>query len=133
MIGAQVQKAIKTALASVASGRIYDRPPENPTYPYLTIGDEQITNDGGSNSDQTCRDGWEVFSDIHIWSKPKTGDKSVLKGLVADTVAAIIAIASIDSFDLLSVELENDIVRREPDGITERAILSFRFIIQPGS
>ncbi len=135
MIGPQVQKAIKGALAtaSVAGGRIYDRPPADPVFPYLTIGDEQVINDGGSDSDQTCRDGWEVISDVHVWSRPKTGDKAVLKQTVATVTTTIIAITSIDDFDLISINLENSNSNRGSDGNTEHAILSFRFVIQPES
>src|SRR5690606_34227972 len=67
MIGPELQKAIYDALKTVpavAGGRVYDSVPSNAEFPYVTIGGEQTVDDGNS-----CEDGWEVFTDVHVWSR----------------------------------------------------------------
>jgi hypothetical protein len=128
MIGAEVQKAIFSALdgASVASGRIYDQVPTSPIFPYITIGDEQVIDDSN-----TCQDGWEVFPDVHCWSRPESGSKVEVKELAASVVAAVTAITSITGFSLVSITHETTRVFRDPDGLTEHAVCSFRALIDP--
>lgn len=128
MIGDQLQKAIYAKLVSdsVASGRIYDRVPENPTFPYVTIGDEDILNDGN-----TCNDAWTVYHDIHAWSRPSTGSKVEVKGLVASIVNSVANTLTLTGFEVILAELENVRTLRDPDGITEHAVVSIRYEIQP--
>jgi hypothetical protein len=128
MIGAEVQKSIYSALsgASVASGRIYDEVPGEPVFPYVTIGDEQIIDDGN-----TCQDGWEVYPDVHCWSRSETGSKVEVKTLAAAVVTAVTGIASIAGFSLVSISHETTRVFRDPDGLTEHAVVSFRALIDP--
>lgn len=130
MIGAELQKAIWSALAesspAVAGGRVYDQVPGDPTFPYVTIGDEQVLDDGNS-----CGDAWEVFSDIHVWSRPASGSKAEAKGIVADIVPLVVAIAGVENFDVVSAQLQNSRTVRDPDGLTEHAVLTFRFLLDP--
>jgi hypothetical protein len=128
MIGAEVQKAIFAALdgASVASGRIYDQVPAEPVFPYVTIGDEQVIDDSN-----TCQDGWEVYPDVHCWSRPETGSKVEVKTLAAAVVTAVTSIISITGFSLVSITHETTRVFRDPDGKTEHAVVSFRALIDP--
>jgi hypothetical protein len=129
MIGSQVQKALFAALDGappLAGGRIYDRVPADPTFPYITIGDEQVVDDGNS-----CEDGWEVFADIHIWSRPATGSKVEVKDLVAAVVARLNTPLSVADLIVVIAELQNARTMRDPDGITEHAVLTFRYVLQP--
>lgn len=128
MIGAELQKAIFAALdgASVASGRIYDQVPAEPVFPYVTIGDEQVIDDSN-----TCQDGWEVYPDVHCWSRPETGSKVEVKELAASVVAAVTGIVAITGFSLVSITHETTRVFRDPDGLTEHAVCSFRVLIDP--
>lgn len=130
MIGAELQRAIFAALsgASVASGHIYDNPPpiDKRPYPNVTIGDEQIIDDSN-----TCQEGWEVFLDVHCWSRPESGSKVEVKELAASVVAAVTAITSITGFSLVSITHETTRVFRDPDGLTEHAVCSFRALIDP--
>lgn len=126
MIGAQVQAALYAALngATDCGARIYDRVPEGAVFPYVTIGDEQVINDG----DQ-CTDGWEVIPDVHVWSRPVNGSKAEVKTIAAQVVAAVLGISAIDGFDLASVHHETTRFLRDPDGKTEHAVLTFRLVI----
>lgn len=130
MIGAQIQAGIYSAITgispAVAGGRVYDQVPEDPTFPYLTIGDEQVIDDGNS-----CEDGWEVFSDVHIWARPPEGSKAAIKGIIANIVPVITALTSVTGFNIVIVELNSSRVLRDPDGKTEHAIVTFRFVLSP--
>ncbi|TIM24710.1 MAG: DUF3168 domain-containing protein [Mesorhizobium sp.] len=128
MIGAQVQKAIFAALDGVtlAGANIFDQVPESNPFPRITIGDEQVIDDGN-----TCQDGWEVFSDVHCWSRPDAGSKVEVKTLAGEVVSAVCAIAAIAGFSLVSIEHQTTRVFRDPDGLTEHAVVSFRALIDP--
>lgn len=129
MIGPQVQAAIYTALtgANVCEGRVYDQVPPEPVFPYLTIGDEQLIDD----SDQ-CTDAADVIADIHAWSRPADGSKAEVKTIAAQAVAALKTIAAIAGFELVSVQHETTRVMRDPDGKTEHAVVTFRFVLTAG-
>lgn len=128
MIGPELQGAIYSALtaANVASDRVYDRVPKEPTFPYVTIGDEQVIDDSN-----TCQDGWEVFPDVHCWSRPVNGSKAEVKTLAAAVVTAVTGITSIAGFSLVSITHETTRVFRDNDGLTEHAVVSFRALIDP--
>lgn len=128
MIGAEVQKAIFAALDGVtlAGANVFDQVPESNPFPRITIGDEQVSDDGN-----TCGDGWEVFSDVHCWSRPVAGSKEEVKTLAAQVVGAVRAIASIAGFSLVSIEHQTTRIFRDPDGLTEHAVCSFRAIVDP--
>lgn len=126
MIGEEVQRALYQALTPVVpDARVYDRVPIGASLPYVTIGDEQVVDDGN-----TCDNGWEVFSDVHIWSRANGGFQEA-KLLVATIVPAIVGITSIDGHHLISVEVENTRIFRDPDGLTSHGVISVKFIINP--
>ncbi len=129
MIGSEVQKAIYAALnapTALAGGRTYDRVPPDPMFPYITIGDEQVVDDGNS-----CEDGWEVFADVHIWSRPATGSKVEVKDLVAAVVTRLNTPLTVIGFIVIVTELQSARTLRDPDGITEHAVLTLRYVLQP--
>lgn len=128
MIGAQLQAAVYAALsgASVASGRVYDRVPETAAFPYVTIGDEQVVDDSSD-----CQKGWEVFLDIHCWSRPSAGSKAEVKALAASVVDVVEAITTISGFTLVQILHETSRFLRDPDGLTEHGICTFRALIDP--
>lgn len=129
MIGSQLQKAIFAALnteTAVAGGRIYDRVPENATFPYVTIGDDQVLDDGNS-----CDDGWEVFADVHVWSRPDSGSKAEVKDLAASVGSRLAATLTVTGFTVIIAALESSRTFRDPDGLTEHSVLTFRYVLQP--
>lgn len=129
MIGGALQKAIYAALTAapaICDGRVYDNPPgaKKRRYPYVTIGDEQALDDGTS-----CGDGWEVFSDIHVWSRSATKSKLEAK----DIAAAVVGRLTADSFAVpgFTVTSQMQTVRtmRDADGITEHAAATIRHLL----
>lgn len=126
MIGPHVQKAIHDALtgAAICSGRVYDRVPEKPTYPYVTLGDEQVLD--ASNS---CGDGWDIIADVHVWSRPDATSKAEVKTVASAVVNAVMAMTTIAGFSLAQVNFETMQTRRETDGLTEHSICVFRVLV----
>jgi hypothetical protein len=66
-----MQKAVVARLKATAGvtalvgQRIYDRVPQDATFPYVEIGDFQSVDD----SAPPCVDGCEVFIEIQVWSR----------------------------------------------------------------
>jgi hypothetical protein len=68
---------------------------------------------------------------VHCWSRPANGSKAEVKTLAATVVAAVTGISSITGFSLVSITHETTRVFRDPDGLTEHAVCSFRALIDP--
>lgn len=129
MIGSALQKAIFAKLnevTAIAGGRIYDQVPASPTFPYITIGDEQVVDDGNA-----CDDGWEVFPAVHVWSRPATGSKAEVKDLLASVVSRLNTALTVTGFTVVINAFESSRVLRDPDGLTEHAVVTFRYVLQP--
>lgn len=131
MIGAELQMAVYSALVwnwpAIAGGRIYDEPPGGATFPYIVIGDEQAIDDGNS-----CQDGWEVFFDVVVWSRPAAGSFAEAKTIAATVVETIVAMTTVTGFQLSHIEHVQNLPRREPDGgKTRQVICQFRALIDP--
>ena len=130
MIGDQLQKAIYSALtgASICSGHIYDRVPKSATFPYVTIGDDDVIDDSNS-----CGDAYEVFPKIHVWSRSPAESKLELKNIVAEIVPTIVGLSSVTDFTIVLSEFQGCSTIRDPDGLTEHAVLTFRLLLDPAS
>lgn len=125
MIGTQVQKSIYDALVAappVAAGNVFDTVPNGNPFPRVTIGDEQVVDDGNS-----CGDGWEVYADVHVWSR--TPGFPEAKNIAATVVQRVTAITAVAGFDMVEVDLQSTRALRDPDGLTSHIVCSFRFII----
>lgn len=127
MIGTEIQTAVYGALTAgpaIAGGRVYDRVPSAPTFPYLTIGSEQIIDDGNA-----CGDGWEVFAEVHFWSQA-FGYPEV-KGLMAEATPRLAGIDSVPGLTVIAAAVESTRVFRDPDGLTSHGVITVRFVIIP--
>lgn len=136
---AQLQRAVFAALTADAAvvaamngtARIYDRVPpaadgakNAPTFPYVTIGEDQIVDDGNS-----CGDAWEAFATVHIWSRDV--GKAAPKILAAAIRGALDAPLTLTGFTIIVHEFADARFIREPDGVTEHGVLTFRYLIDP--
>jgi hypothetical protein len=133
MLGEQLQGAIYTALheAQVCGGRIYDGVPEKPAFPYITIGDSQVIDDGGG--DPQCTGGWEIFEDIHIWSRHPERSKRELKQISAQVASVLLDVATVEDFRVVVRQVQAFRAFRDPDGITEHGVLTMRFLLDPAA
>jgi hypothetical protein len=133
--GDKLQRAIYAALTSHApltalvsnadeTKRIYDRVPERPVFPYLTIGNEQAVYDG----DACNQSRFEVFADIHTWTRGVgiAGAKAV-SAHVCDAIAAGITVTG---WNVAVVRHESERHFVESDGLTGHGVSSFKFIME---
>lgn len=140
-----VQKGVYTALTTHAdmvaafttwsdgTVRVYDRVPSDTAtgkitakFPYLTIGEDQIIGQTNQNTDLS-----EVFVKVEVWSRPVTGSKLEVKAIAGAVRTALARDFDLSGFGIGGFEHHNTMFRREPDGITERAIVTIRLIVGP--
>jgi hypothetical protein len=129
MIGRELQVAIVSALKAapaLCDGRVFDNPPHGAAFPYLTIGDDQVVDDGNS-----CGEGWQVYADIHVWSRPAAKSKLEMKDLAAAVVTRLLALDGVAGFAVTVAALETARSFRDPDGITEHGVVTMRFLLDP--
>jgi hypothetical protein len=98
--------------------------PREPTFPYLTIGDDQILDDSTS-----CEEAFECFVTVHGWSRAR--GKPELKRAMAAVRDALNVTLTVDGFVVVVAEHRDTRYSRDPDGITEHAVASFRYLIDP--
>lgn len=124
-----LQSAIVDALkadagvAALVAARIYDEPPQNQTFPYITLGDGQVLPE---KYDQV--DGSEPHLTIHVWSR-RAGFGEVKRVSAAIISALDDQPPTIDSFTVLELLLEQTNYLIDPDGVTRHAAIVFRAVI----
>lgn len=99
--------------------RVYDDVPPTDEFPYASFGPSQI-----NSQDADCLTGFEVFLQIDIWSRElgfeeaKAVSEAVRKSLHNSAVTQ----------DGLTFDIEHRFTNtnRDPDGVTNHAVLSFR-------
>lgn len=128
--GKQVQGAIVAALrssaavATICGSRIFDRVPADPTFPYIAIGEEQLIDDGNS-----CFDAYEVFVTLQCWSRAV--GKTQAKDLAATVIDALNQPLAVTGFTCVEGHFRDASTLTERDGLTERTILTFRYLLDP--
>lgn len=133
-----VQGALVTTLKADAGviakfgspARIYDRVPTTNgiipanLYPFASLGAAQVINGGNGCGDQA-----EVFWPLDVWSQVVGYPE------VRQCAAAICAVLTTDltvpGFRVVVQDIEDINYRREPDGLTSRAIIGLRFNLVP--
>jgi len=106
--------------ASIAGGRVYDQPPQEATFPYVTIG-EVFPVPFRTHS----RDGEELLHDVNIWSR-YNGFREAM--LIAEAIKPLFDNTDFETTNFHGVALrEGTVWLRDPDGITRHGVLSFRF------
>ena len=126
--GNLLQKAIYDALMAHAplatamggTARVYDRVPQGPTFPYVTIGDEQLLDDS-----TTCDpDAFEVYFDIHVWTDAVgLPQGKVIAGAVRD---AILAGLTLSGWTCPTPSYQTERHFRDADGMRGHGVLTFR-------
>ncbi len=116
-------------LPSIVGGRVYDEPPPNPAYPYITLGDCQVVPDKAE-----CIDGVECYPIINVWSRA-VGYPEV-KAIAAAITARLDdhpENLTLNGFEVVIFEVETSEVMRDSDGLTRQASITFRALINPSS
>ncbi len=109
---------------AVVGQRVYDEVPPNPTFPYISIGDNQVLPDKAD-----CIDGTEIFWQIDGWARDQTFPmpKQISKAVVAALDDKEITLTG---YAAVVVELNTINYLHDPDGITRHVAINFRFLIQ---
>jgi hypothetical protein len=135
-IGADLdlQRAIVTKLKTSsalqaligATIRLHQDVPENPTFPYVTIGPSQRLPDLAE-----CINGAEIFADIHVFARSNgwAGCKQIGATLIAELHNA-------DDLDLrenilVLIEIADERYFIEPDNLTKHGVVTFRALVEP--
>ena len=99
--------------------RLYDNPPEDPVFPYLTYGlmrSEDISADGAVMSAHTLT--------LHIWSR-YGGRAQVMEVLAAVTSALQSGELSLPDINLARAQVSYTDIFRAPDGLTLHGLIRF--------
>jgi hypothetical protein len=109
---------------AVVGQRVYDTVPANATFPYISLGDNQVLPDKAD-----CIDGTEIFWQIDGWARDPTVPvaKKISKAVIACMDDQDI---SVTGYAVIVCELNTVNYLHDPDGITRHAAISFRFLIQ---
>lgn len=130
MSGSALQTALYSALtvANVASGRIYDRPPQSVTFPYVEIGESQaIPDDVSTTTAEPGDDGVAETLDLHVWSR-EAGQKE------AKDIAAAIKFAlhgqslAVDGRASALAWVRSIRMLRDPDGKTTHGVVTVEIV-----
>ncbi|MDO1560420.1 DUF3168 domain-containing protein [Brevundimonas sp. 2R-24] len=104
--------------------RVYDRSPQEPTAPYATFGPMQSIDAG----DQ-CHEGVEVYVELNVWSEA-VGMQEAQAGAAA-LMAELDAALTVEGFEIIIHACEGAVTNRDPDGLTIRSRLTFRYVLAP--
>lgn len=115
-----------SALVSVLGGaRVYDEPPRNAEFPYITLGEARLTDvssDGGQTQEHQLT--------LHAWSR-KGGHREAHSIAGALLQALDDAPLSLDEHRLVNLRFSIADIRRESDGKTYHALVRFRAVTEP--
>lgn len=113
------------AVTALIAGRVYDRPPSPVTFPYLVVGDDQVT-----QAHAQCLEGsTEVFSSLHAWSRAvgKVEAKKIAGAVVTALNGAALALSN--GYRLVLIEHDNTQHLGDPDGITSHSVIVFHAFV----
>lgn len=113
-------------ITALIGGRVYDRVPENPTFPYVSFGPSDEISD-----DADCIDGFEVTMQLDVWSRA-VGFPECRR--IVDAVRRALPEEGITMADNALVTFYHRISRvfRDQDGLTSHGAMTFEaFVEQP--
>jgi hypothetical protein len=111
------------ALTALIAGRIFDRVAPDAVFPYVNLAGFQLVQD-----DADCVDGAEIFFEVHVWSRV------VARTEAAEITGAVRAVLhdadlALNGFDLVLIEHRDTRYLRDPDGVTNHAVITFRALV----
>ena len=126
----EIQKAIRTAfradatLDGLVAKRIYDAVPKEVVFPYVAFGPLL-----GEPFDGVALDGWECLVELHVWSRKRGRVQcqqimSALVDLLHDQTLPL------DTATMINARLTSQRTFLDPDGVTSRGVLRFRYVTQ---
>ena len=131
MSSLELQKAIvarlkaDSSITTLVSSRVYDQPPTDPSFPYITVGEDQTLPDAGDSYD-----GSEVNLTLHAWSRAM-GFPEVKRIIDAVRASLYAAPLTLSGHRLVDIAFVDSRALRDPDGITNHGTLTFRALTEP--
>ena len=125
-----LQKAVVAALivdaavGGLIADRIYDAPPRDAAFPYVTVGQTSLA-DWSTGSEE----GAEHRLVLHAWSRER-GKRQCYE--IMDAIEATLHDAALvlDGHALVNLRFEFAETRRDPDGITYHGVMRFRAVTE---
>lgn len=119
----EIQTAIYSRLTSQLSEPVYDNVPQDPTLPYVVIGD-----DTSIPFDTDLELGEEATLTLHIWSR--YDGRAEVKGIMSDIYDALhrhsLAVTGADTIDCM---FEFSETMLDPDMETRHGVMRFRLLL----
>lgn len=126
MFELDLQKAIYGAINTVISAPVYDHVPQNATYPYVVIGEDNF-NDWSTDD----KNGFVATVNLHVWDRPKGTSGKRGKQVTKEIQGEIYNILQRSNFAIgdygnPGVSFEYSDVFMDTDGITYHGVQRFR-------
>lgn len=118
-----LQKAVYGALRHIADGRVYHTVPAKTPTPYLVIGDDTIIADDDAADMSDCT----VVVNIVASNKP---DAKLLSSQVRTALNVALAV---EGFITVEYGFEEARHMTQKDGLTQLAVMDFRFLLMPAA
>ena len=128
----ELQKAIHDCLKAdpvlltLIDGRVYDTVPDNTAFPFVSFGPVD-----DNEADAECIYGSQVYQQIDVWSRA-VGFPEVKKiaGAVRDALHDKEVALALTVNALVDIRHRDTTTARDPDGLTNRAIMGFEALIE---
>lgn len=109
-----------SAVTDKVGQRVYDRVPNEPTFPYLTVRVPDTTED-----DDGCNQHWLCAVEVHVWSRAVgTQEASETVGPIR---AALDGVTTVTGYRINYIQFRQDRIMQDADGLTTHAVVSFEF------
>lgn len=123
LLAAVRTKLLGTAeIAAIVGDRIFDRPAQSVDFPYIQLGETQVL-----PFEAICVTGVQVYFTVDVWVRDGwAGDTC------RDLCSLIFAALHVQPLDLgvdhrlQTIEHQNTLVLRDPDGSTRHGVIQFR-------
>jgi hypothetical protein len=115
-----MQSYMRQQLAT-AGLRVYDMPPPNPMFPFVTVG----IVDGTEDYISECAIDWEISGEVHIWAREPGYVQG--KGIAVTCYNALSDHRpDFPGFRVGWFAFRNQRWLRDPDGLTSHGVLEYR-------
>jgi hypothetical protein len=127
----ELQKAIHAslvadaALSSLVGGRVFDRPPQDAAFPFVTLGDTDVEPDGAGNNGAAIH-----HLALSVWSRAR-GRREAKEIMSALDVALQDASLTLTGHVLVNLQLERASVSYASEAEALRGRLVFRAYTEP--
>jgi hypothetical protein len=113
-------------VAALGGPKIWDEPPRDAAFPYVTLGEARVTDwSTGSSS------GHEHALTLHVWSRQ--GGQTEAQVVAGEIMGALEQVPlSPAGHRLVNLRFATADIRREDDGRTWHAVVRFRAVTEPG-